>query len=48
MAGKKSSNNHADILRECRTNLPEVVFARFKDDKGLVDSVRPLNAQKSR
>jgi NCAIR mutase (PurE)-related protein len=39
MPVKKSKNHHIDILRECRTNLPEVVFARFKDDKGLLDSV---------
>jgi NCAIR mutase (PurE)-related protein len=42
MAKKKTNTHHADILRECRTNLPEVVFARFKDDKGLVDSTRSL------
>lgn len=42
MARKVSRNHHADILRECRTNIPEVVFARFKDDKGLVDAVRSL------
>jgi NCAIR mutase (PurE)-related protein len=39
---KNQKNHHADILRECRTNIPEVVFARFKDDKGLVDAVKPL------
>lgn len=31
-----------DILRECRTNLPEVVFARFKDDRALVEAVSSL------
>lgn len=42
MSSRRTKNHHADILRECRTNIPEVVFARFKDDKGLVDSVRSL------
>lgn len=42
MARKNSKNHHMDILRECRTNIPEVVFARFKDDKGLVDSIKSL------
>jgi NCAIR mutase (PurE)-related protein len=31
-----------DILRECRTNLPEVVFARFKDDNALVEAVKSI------
>jgi NCAIR mutase (PurE)-related protein len=42
MTRRSSKNHHVDILRECRTNLPEVVFARFKDDKGLYDSVKSL------
>ncbi len=42
MASGGPRNHHADILRECRTNIPEVVFARFKDDKGLVDAVKSL------
>lgn len=42
MSYKKSKNHHIDILRECRTNLPEVVFAKFKDDKGLLDSVSSI------
>jgi NCAIR mutase (PurE)-related protein len=42
MAGKSSRNHHTDILRECRTNIPEVVFARFKDDKSLVNSISSL------
>lgn len=42
MAKKDSKNHHTDILRECRTNIPEVVFARFKDDDGLVSSVKSL------
>jgi NCAIR mutase (PurE)-related protein len=42
MAKKKSNTHHADILRECRTNLPEVVFARFKDDKQLVEAIDSL------
>lgn len=44
MARKTSNNHQMDILRECRTNLPEVVFARFKDDKALVETVRSLLA----
>ncbi len=42
MPKKSSKNHHTDILRECRTNIPEVVFARFKDDSGLVSSVKSL------
>ncbi|UCG70821.1 MAG: nickel pincer cofactor biosynthesis protein LarB [Thermoplasmata archaeon] len=42
MTTRGRKNHHADILRECRTNIPEVVFARFKDDKGLVDAVKSL------
>lgn len=42
MPSKSSKTHHADILRECRTNIPEVIFARFKDDKGLVDAVKSL------
>jgi NCAIR mutase (PurE)-related protein len=42
MAHKDSKNAHVDILRECRTNIPEVVFARFKDDAGLLDTVSSL------
>ena len=42
MADKGAKNHHADILRECRTNIPEVVFARFKDDKALVEAVKTL------
>ena len=42
MTSKTSKNHHTDILRECRTNIPEVVFARFKDDTGLVNSVKSL------
>jgi NCAIR mutase (PurE)-related protein len=37
-----SKNHQLDILRECRTNIPEVVFARFKDDMGLVETVSSL------
>jgi len=42
MAKKTSRNHHADILRECRTNIPEVVFARFKDDNSLMDAIKSL------
>jgi NCAIR mutase (PurE)-related protein len=42
MSKKNPRNHHIDILRQCRTNIPEVVFARFKDDKGLKDTVRSL------
>jgi NCAIR mutase (PurE)-related protein len=42
MVKKDSKNHHADILRECRTNIPEVVFARFKDDNALVEATRAL------
>jgi NCAIR mutase (PurE)-related protein len=42
MAKGKLKNHHADILRECRTNIPEVVFARFKDDKGLINTISSL------
>ncbi len=42
MPRKSSKSHHADILRECRTNIPEVVFARFKDDRGLVDATKSL------
>ncbi|UCE35961.1 MAG: nickel pincer cofactor biosynthesis protein LarB [Thermoplasmata archaeon] len=42
MTRKSTKNHHSDILRQCRTNIPEVVFARFKDDKGLVDSTKSL------
>jgi NCAIR mutase (PurE)-related protein len=38
----KIKTHHPDILRECRTNIPEVVFARFKHDEGLIDSVKGL------
>ena len=37
MARKK--NNFSDLLRHERTNVPEVVFAPFKDDKSLVKAV---------
>jgi NCAIR mutase (PurE)-related protein len=42
MAEKNPKNNNVDILRECRTNVPEVVFARFKDDQGLISTVTSL------
>jgi NCAIR mutase (PurE)-related protein len=42
MRKKHISNHHADILRECRTNVPEVVFAKFKDDKSLVSAIVEL------
>lgn len=42
MAKERAKNHYADILRECRTNIPEVVFARFKPDKGLIDAVKSL------
>jgi NCAIR mutase (PurE)-related protein len=42
MPKKHTAHHHADILRECRTNIPEVVFAKFKDDKSLVSAVREL------
>lgn len=42
MPKKHTTNHHADILRECRTNIPEVVFARFKDDRSLVAAVKEL------
>jgi NCAIR mutase (PurE)-related protein len=42
MTSGGSKTHHADILRQCRTNIPEVVFARFKDDKGLIGAVGDL------
>ncbi|UCE74673.1 MAG: nickel pincer cofactor biosynthesis protein LarB [Methanomassiliicoccales archaeon] len=42
MAKGDSRNHHMDILRECRTNIPEVVFARFKDDHGLLETIKSL------
>lgn len=42
MPKKSFKNHHTDILREYRTNIPEVVFARFKDDISLVDSIKSL------
>ncbi len=42
MTSGNSKTHHADILRQCRTNIPEVVFARFKDDKGLMNAVSDL------
>ena len=48
MPKKHTTNHHADILRECRTNIPEVVFARFKDDKSLVAVVKELQEANGR
>ncbi|UCF08078.1 MAG: nickel pincer cofactor biosynthesis protein LarB [Thermoplasmata archaeon] len=42
MTAKHSANHHADIFRQCRTNIPEVVFARFKDDRSLVNATSDL------
>lgn len=42
MSEKSIKVHHSDILRECRTNIPEVVFARFKHDEGLIESVKSL------
>jgi NCAIR mutase (PurE)-related protein len=39
---KEIKIHNADILRQCRTNIPEVVFARFKPDDALVDAVQAL------
>lgn len=48
MSKKHPTNHYADILRECRTNIPEVVFARFKDDRSLVSAVKELLEANSR
>jgi len=48
MSKKHTTNHHADILRECRTNIPEVVLARFKDDKSLISAVEELLEANSR
>ncbi len=36
------SNTNADLLRAERTNIPEVVFARYKDDESLLNSINAL------
>lgn len=38
----KVEKNTIDICRQERTNIPEVVLARFKDDDSLIDAVNKL------
>ena len=42
----RTVNHNIDLLRSERTNIPEVVLARFKDDDSLLKTVNGLLADR--